>query len=153
MGETFFPARGCVYTVSSSGAGRQSGFYSIDELKSSGSTIILLQGIDYEQTDIVQPVLTLDDTQILYAFAKDFGRIGVSGEILLGPAGSASGAGLAAVLSFFEKNRVVKTKKTIKVSRPDSGAFPVYLTGLTVGRVDPEFHVQPFILSGLVASK
>ncbi len=149
MAQSFFPARGCVYQVQTSGGGARDGFYSIDELKASKS-IILLQGVEEEFSDIIQPVVTLEDTKLIYTFGSDFGNVSVYGEILVGPAGEATN-GAEDVIKFFQDNRISVTKKTISISKPGGKAVAAYLFRLVVGRIDPEFHILPFVLTGLVA--
>jgi len=148
MAATFYPARGCVYVIKSN-AQQTKGFYSIEGLQATNS-IILLQGVERGFTDILQPVVTLEDTKLIYSFGTDFGSINIYGEVLLGPAGG-SGNGIEDVVNFFQAKRISKTKTPVPVSIPGSKAVPAYLYSLTVGRVDPEFHVQPFLLTGLVA--
>ena len=135
----------------SGGTGR--GFYDVEGLgRGSSDAPLLIQGIDYTQSAIVQQVVTLESTKILYTFGLDFGNMTVYGEILLGPAGGQSHSAFSALRSFFEQNQVAATQTSIRVSAPSGSGFDVFLQGLAIGRVDPEFHVQPFVLIGIIAA-
>lgn len=147
----FFSARGCVYRVDTAGAGG-AGWYAMRGLLTAvGNSPILVQGIQLAAAELVQPVITLDNSKILYAFGEDFSALTVFGEILLGPAGSQSQS-LGYLQNFYSARRVTKALTSpVSVSAPGV-AYDMYLTGLQVGRVDPEFHVQPWAMQGVVAA-
>jgi hypothetical protein len=148
----FFPARGCVYRVQSSGNGTQ-GFYSFADLPTGGqgSSVVLLQGVDYNASDILQPIVTLEDMKVLYSFGSDFSQVVVFGEILLGPAGGNAGDAFNQVITFFQNNRTSVKKAPTTLSLPGSRTLNIYLQALNIGRVDPEYHVQPFAFTGICA--
>ena len=149
--QTFFPARGCVYKVSDPTKANV-GFYNLKGLKSPGNAAnILIQGVDLEHSDIVQQVVGLDNSKTLYTFGTAFGTVAVYGEILMGPGGSTGDDGFGTVLEFFNDNRVSKSKKPVILSMPDSTTISVYLRGLSIGRIDPEYHIQPFVFVGAIA--
>jgi hypothetical protein len=152
----FFPSRGCVYAVPDPSSGG-AGFYSLEGLQTgqtSGtvSGVILLQGVDLRVGDIIQPVVTLENTKVLYTFGSDFGNVSIGGEILLGPANAeANSPSFNLITSYFDTNRVAISQKPVKLSMPGSKSYFVYLQGLSIGRVDPEFHIQPFAFAGIIA--
>jgi hypothetical protein len=136
------------------------GVYAIDELTrgqdqplGEGQTSfllrspILLNSIEFNQTDIVSPMPCLDNVKVFYSFGQNFGQAVISGEVLLGPLGNISYDGVDRLVDFFWKNRVSVTHRPIAVSVANNPYF-VYLTGLRIGRVDSEFHILPFAMFG-----
>lgn len=146
----FVPCKGFFhkYTPSNaSGAGGE-GFFTVDGLSEDD---VLIQGVNVEDKDVVMPVVTLENFRILYSFGADFGSIGVIGAILLGEAGG-GGPGFNKVRQFFEDKRVSKAgDSTVKVTGPGGSGWEVYMTGLSMGEPDPQFHIQPFVLVGQIA--
>ena len=149
----FFAARGCVYAVKTEKGGGK-GFYGVAGLgRGSDSSPTLIQGIELSAASLVQPVVALDNSKFLYTFGADFSSITVFGEILMGPATSnAASSGLKDLLNFFRANQVAASKNTVSVTCPGGVGYGVYLTGLQVGRIDPELHIQPFALQGAIAA-
>lgn len=145
------PSRGCVYRVSAEGTAQGSGFFRVTELTTSSSSPspILINGVTLRDEDVVLPVITLENTRVLYSFGADFGEIVVSGMILLGKAGEMP-TSLATVVEFFQKNRVSKSGKTINVTGPKT-SWKMFLTGLNIQEADPVFHIMPFALMGKIA--
>ena len=150
MSASFYPARGCVYQVPGDAGGNGPGFYALEPKLTSQGSIILLQGVEQQLSDIIQPIVTLEDTKLIYTFGSNFQRISIYGEILLGPVGG-SGAGASDVVSYFQTNRMSQKQSTIFISTPGSKAIAAYLQSLVVGKVDPQFHIQPFIFTALAA--
>lgn len=146
----FLAARGCIYKYTPPGTGG-SGFYKVSPAfpQSSGSPI-LLQGIDLQDNDIISPVVTLEDFKVLYKFGQAFGNATIYGDILLGPVGS-TGGGLSALIGWFQANRVSKSSSPITFSMAGGSAYRMYATGLVIGRVDPEYHIQNFAISAIIA--
>ena len=148
----FFAARGCVYAVKTEQSGGK-GWFTVDGLARGPETSpTLIQGIELSAASLVQPVVALDNSKYLYTFGVDFSSITVFGEILLGPAGAGSPEGLKKVENFFKTRQVAVSKTPVIVSAPGVKGWAVYLTGLQIGRVDPELHVQPFALQGAIAA-
>lgn len=146
------PCRGNVYRVKPTGTSNQSsGFFRVSGLPSSygDNGAVLINGVQTNDDDVVMPVITLENTRVLYSFGANFGSISVSGMILLGIAGS-GGAGLATVTSFFGRHRVSNNKQAITVSGP-STAWRMFLTGLQVQPADPITHIMTFSLVGNIA--
>lgn len=128
------------------------GLYAIDELERfqsnlSNSSPILLTSIQYRQRDIVSQMPCLDNIKVIYAYGQDFGEITIQGEILLGPLGDINTQGAQRVLDFFAEHRVSRKFGPVAVSAVSS-TYLVYLTGIKMGAVDPELHIQPFSLFG-----
>jgi hypothetical protein len=135
------------------------GLYAIDELtrEASGSnpnarpgeltSPILLDSIELGYTDITSQVPCLDNQKVIYEFGQNFGNVSISGVVLLGPLGNMSYDGVKRLLTFFHKWRVSVAKHPVAVDVAGEGKY-VYLTGLRIGQVDPQFHVLPFVMSG-----
>lgn len=147
------PCRGNVYKVNPSGEGGGSqGFFSIDGLtglKGPGEALLINSAMPQEN-DVVLPVITLENTRILYSFGSNFGDMVVSGVILLGKAGGNGGQALKMLIDFFKENRVSQKQEATKVTGPGVG-WEVFLTGLAVSEADAVTHMQPFQLSGKIA--
>jgi hypothetical protein len=146
----FLAARGCVYEIPVEGnAG--TAWYDVGGLDhGKGPTPVLVMGFTLDAVELAQPVVTLDNSKILYTFGSDFSAITVFGDILLGTGTTGGGAGMKLVQAFYNANRVSALQNSIQVSGP-AGAYEVYLTGLQFGRVDPEFHIQPWAMQGVIA--
>lgn len=148
MSEIFIPARGCVYSPKATSGGK--GFYSLKPaLTGSKETPILIEGVDAVLNDIVFPVATLDEKKYFFVMGDDFGNISVNGIALLGTKDT-GGASFAKVKQYFDDNRSSKKKKPIIASCPGSVQIQFYLTGLTISKADPEFHIQFFQFRGIV---
>ena len=147
------PSRGCFFKINpESGGAEGSGFYKVDGLASpSGSSALLVNGVHIKDDDVVMPVITLENTRILYSFGANFGEVTVSGSILLGKAGEEAGSAVKTLLEFFKSNRVSEKKSTVTVSGPPGASWKIFLTGLQLSEPDPQFHVQPFALIGNIA--
>ncbi len=149
MAEILIPSKGCVYLPKGTRAG--SGFYSLNPtLRGSAESPILIDGVDSNDQDIVFPVTTIDKKKYLFVLGQDFGNITISGVALLGRAES-GGAAFRTIVSYFNSKRVEAGNRPITVSMPGGVSQKVYLTGLTIGKPDPQFHIQPFQFRGMVA--
>ena len=147
------PSRGCFFKINpESGGAEGSGFYKVDGLASpSGSSALLVNGVHIKDDDVVMPVITLENTRILYSFGANFGEVTVSGSILLGKAGEEAGSAVKTLLEFFKSNRVSEKKSSITVSGPPGATWKIFLIGLQLNEPDPQFHTQPFALIGNIA--
>lgn len=153
-------ARGTFYLVKLA-ATYGPGIYSIDELTrevtASGDNAfrrpgestspILLTSVEFNQVDITSQVPCLNNVKVFYSFGQNFGQVVISGEVLLGPLGDMSYAGVDRLVSFFWRNRVSVKRKPVAVSVANNSYF-VYLTGLRIGQVNPDFHIMPFVMFG-----
>lgn len=156
-------ARGTFYQVKLA-SNYGPGVYSIDELtrevtapdfigpntfRRPGETTspILLTAVEFNQVDITSQVPCLDNVKVFYSFGQNFGQVVISGEVLLGPLGDINYDGVERLVSFFWKNRVSEKRQAIAVSVANNSYF-VYLTGLRISRVDPDFHIMPFVMFG-----
>lgn len=148
MSDIFASAKGCVYAPN---AQSSKGFYSVDGLNSgTKESPILIVGVDSKDTDIILPVSMLDKTKIIYTFGKNFGALSILGKILLGPSGSSSS--LKTVMSWFEQHRISENRGSPTNLSFPGGSQKVYVYGLQLSPADPEFHIQPFAIVGMVAT-
>lgn len=145
------PCRGNVYRVNPVEGSGEIGFYYIAELqaKKGPGDALIITSVNPAESDLVAPVVTLENTKILYSFGSNFGNINISGMLLLGKSGE-PGQCLKTLIDFFESNRVSKKSSTITVSGPSTG-WRVFLTGLQVDSADPNTNSQSFTLSGILA--
>ena len=136
------PCRGFNYKYSPAGGGGK-GFYRVDGLTTGNdANPILILGVSVKDDDVVLPVITLENTRVLYTFGASFGEVTVNGVILLGQSGQA-GSGLSTIIEFFNNKRVSKSKAAVAVTGP-SASWNVFMLGLTVQDVDPQFNTQGF---------
>lgn len=147
MADNFFPSRGCVYRVDL-GAGTGKCLYELKGLANGTGTtsFILLTGVELSVRDLVLPVSTTKNFQVLYVFGQDFGNIQVNGEILLGSDNSTTK--VDELIKWFEDNRVGKKTEPSSFSIGNK-AFNVYINGLVLGNPDTALNVQPFALVGI----
>ena len=145
------PCRGHVMRVTPVSGGDNVGFFYIPSLaaKKGDGDALLITGVAPKKSDVVTPIITLENTRILYSFGANFGDISVSGLILLGKSGNPGGS-LKTLVDFFESNRVSKKKSPTRVSGPKT-AWQVFFTGLQIGEADPVFNTQPFSITGIIA--
>ena len=149
MAKNFFASRGCVYAVPTD-SGKK--LYNLEGFKTGGTdkSVVLLTGLELVARDLIMPVNTTVNFQVLYVFGRDFGNVQVSGEILLGA--DASAAKVNAVVSWFEANRVGSKSTPVKFSLGDK-AFKLYLHGMILGTPDAQYNIQPFAFIGTQVGK
>lgn len=145
------PCRGNVYKVNPVENAGEVGFFFIPTLraKKGQGDALLIMSVSPSKSDVVAPVVTLENTRILYSFGANFGNITISGMILLGKSGT-PGESLKTLIDFFEQNRVSKKPEAIAVSGPRT-SWKVFLTGLNVGEADASNNTQSFSLIGVIA--
>lgn len=108
---------------------------------------ILLTSVEFNQVDITSQVPCLNNVKVFYSFGQNFGQVVIQGEVLLGPLGDLSYAGVERLVSFFWRNRVSVKRQPVAISVADNAYF-VYLTGLRIGQVVADFHIMPFVMFG-----
>lgn len=112
--------------------------------------MVLLSGLELTARDLILPVNTTTDFQVLYVFGKDFGNAQLNGEILLGSEGQQ--AKVNEVISWFESNRVGVRGQPVRFSM-GSKAFMIHIHGMLLGNPDPQFNIQPFAFVGTQVGK
>lgn len=150
MAAILVPCRGFNYQVPVAGK-KGTAFYKVEGLTTGQKkNPILITGVTVKDSDVVMPVITLENTKILYTFGSDFGEVVISGLILLGSADDKSQA-MGDLIKFFQEKRVSKSKNTVKVSGPSKSSWAIFLNGMTIGDADPTYNIQTFAISGSVA--
>lgn len=147
-------ARGAFYQVSlaENAAGASKGFYDVEFLtydteQKSPQSPILINGVQFKDSDIVGRMPCLNNYKVYYSFGQNFGDISISGEVLLGPLGGIKTDGVNRLRDFFAMYRVSVYNKPIVVHIVDK-AYLMYLEGLQILPIDREFHILPFMLFG-----
>jgi len=120
-----------------------------EDKNSQAATPVLIMGIEISQTDIVSAVSCLNNIKVFYTFGQAFGNVVIRGEMLLGPLGSIQSDGVRILNDYFHSQRVSNLKKATTFSVAQT-AYKMYMTGLMIGNVDVEFHVLPFVISGVL---
>jgi hypothetical protein len=141
MGVIFENCHGSVHAIGKSGAG----FYALSPSIPDGSgSKALIMGVTLEFQEIVQPVTTLDDKRLLYVFGTAWNDVSAVGLMLLGDS-STRGAQVAALLGWYNANRVSQKKGPIGVSMGTSN-LDAYVVGLSLGQANATNNTQPFVV-------
>ena len=133
------------------GAGNEgTGFYQLDPKISVSGGKVLVMGAPLTFREIVQPVVTLDDRRILFAFGSAWSEANVILKILLGTA-SGAGAALGSVQSWYHENRLSKKMTTpVKLSIATK-AHEVFLVGMSIGAADSNCNTQDVTLTFMLS--
>lgn len=141
------PAKGCVHFVRRDST---AGFYSLrPPLAGTEEAPIILDGAEYTTRDNLFAVSTLDKSQFVYTFGKDFGDYVISGRVLLGKSDSGK-TGLTPLISWFEANRVSNNSQLVALQYPSAQSVNLIVNALSIGRPDPEFNIQMFAIRGIL---
>ena len=110
---------------------------------------VLFTGVQISQQDVVGRTLCMDNIKILYSFGRNFGDVAITGEILLGNFDDASKAQttIKNFSDFFWQYRVSNYLLPVTVSLLKE-TYLVYLEGLSIGAIDPQTHIMPFMMHG-----
>lgn len=150
MGANFFPTRGCVYAIPTTGTGSD-GLYRLNGVtdQKGSDSAILVTGLDLIDSDVFSPVITTENLKVLYVFGKAFGQVSLQGQVLLGSVGKKTDK-MDVLQQWFQKNRVAVSKKPVELSVANK-AYSVYVTGFTIGAAEAELNIQAFAVQGLIA--
>lgn len=112
---------------------------------------LLLTGLRIGERDIYGAMACLNNQKVFYTFGQNFGDVTIIGEILLGNFAnqSTSAARRKAFVDFFWKYRVSQFKAPVHVSVLGE-KYLVYLVGLDFADIEPDFHILPFVLHGVL---
>ena len=119
--------------------------------KKSCPDIVIIQNVDYEDNDVLLPIVAVDDHRVLYGFGKDFGKIYISGIICLSP-NTQKGDELVTLLqNEFNSTRATVKEKPITISHTTSGiSIKFYAIGIKLHNANPNANYIGFTISGLV---
>ena len=112
------------------------------------ASMCFIDSIPFSAREIVQPVVTLDDSKFLYVFGAAWTEGSISGRLLLGKNGGGAQQ-LIALRKWYSENRISKKKAAINAS---AGGMPIkaFITGMQVGEIDPNTYVQGFALTAAI---
>lgn len=110
---------------------------------------VLITGIRPRQIDIISAMACLGNVKVFYTMGQNFAEGTVSGMMLLGPLGSGAVDGVSVLNKFFNKYRVSILHRSITISIATQ-AYEFFLTSLSLGEIDKELHILPFILQGVI---
>lgn len=82
MAENIFPTYGIALTVIQSDA-QGVELDGITEIFQNAEVPAFITDIDFEDSDVILPIVALDDKRVLYSFGKNFGKATISGLIYL----------------------------------------------------------------------
>lgn len=128
----------------------QGGFEDFIDQKTCPS-FVLIQQVEYEDSDVLLPVVAVDDKRVLYGFGKDFGKLYITGILCL-YAGEGRKQIIATLQKAFDKARATKNGKPITVSHGPSGlTIKFYAAGIKLFNANPNANHISFGITGLVA--
>ena len=111
-------------------------------------SMCFIDSIPASAREVVQPIVTLDDSRFLYVFGGAWTEATITGRLILGQSGG-MGMQMKRLSDWYQANRVGKRRSYTGAS---AGMLPIkaYVTGLQIGEVDPNTYVQRFNISALV---
>lgn len=127
------------------------GFYRLKPaIQVGGGSKALIMGAPINLREIVQPVVTLDDMRILFAFGSAWSEAAVMVKILMGES-TGDGAALGAMQEWYNTNRLSKKLDTpVELSIATKG-HNAFLVGLSIGQADANYNTQDVTLSFLLS--
>lgn len=148
MATDFYCPPGTVYRSGPKDSGSAPMFLIEPEIPSGDRAgIVILGAPQIQEEDIVAPVSCLENVKVYYQFGQSFGAATVSGEVMLGAAGSIrDNAGR--IEEFFKENRVSVLKKPVKLSGLGGRQYFFFLERMQILPVIPEVHIMPFVFYG-----
>lgn len=127
------------------------GYYQLDPpVQVASGSRCLIMGAPIEQREINQPVVTLDDQRILYAFGAAWSQATVMLKILLGD-NSSGGAALGAAQAWYNQHRLSKLLETPLKLSIGNKAHAVFLVGHSIGAADAQFNTQDIALTFMLS--
>lgn len=111
---------------------------------------LLIMGVPIELREIAQPVVTLDDTRILYTFGAAWTTATVMLKLLIGDGDDSS---LNEVQAWYEANRLSKLTETPIQLSIAKKAYPVFLVGMSLGSADADFNTQDIVLTFMLSDE
>lgn len=158
MSKEIFVGNGATWVVKGKGKGSiwgLDGFRSLFKPKGAKKNCtagVLIQDVITERTDVVVPVVGVDDARVLYTFGKNFGQITVQGMVFVGATDQKPAEYAAKLRQNFDKYSVSARQQPCTVSGPGLGQnTKVYWTSLDFPRSDADRNIMTFVLSGIIA--
>lgn len=158
MSKEVFTGNGATWVVKGKGKGSiwgLDGFRSLFKpkgAKKSCTAGVLIQDVTTKRSDVVVPVVGVDDKRVLYTFGKNFGQISVKGIIFVGATDQKPAEYAAKLRQNFDKASVSARQEPCTVSGPGLGKnTKVYWTGLEFPASDADRNIMSFVLTGIIA--
>ena len=145
----FCPGRVHVFKQGNGNEG--TGFYKLNpKIDVGGGGKVLVMGAPITLREIVQPVVTLDDRRILFAFGSAWSEATVLVKLLLGEANSA-GAALGSAQAWYSKHRLSKRmKEPVEISIATK-AHEGFLVGMSIGQADSNYNTQDVTMTFMLS--
>lgn len=152
MSSVLIPARATAVQVIKNGSGasavRVSGINILGQ--HSNDKVILMDGIQYSESDVVLPIVALDDKRVLYSFGKNFGEFVLQGTIYILKCSGGITSAVKDLKDQFDGNRVAQKLTPCNLSALNLSA-KIYITGLAYSNVNVQNQTISFGLNCLVA--
>lgn len=119
---------------------------------------VLIQNIEYEDNDVVLPIVAVDDARVLYGFGKDFGKLFITGLLCIPTSEVSDENGRKQTTNLidelntaFNKTRSTATAKPVNISGAMGFKTKAYIIGMKLHSANPQSNTIQFTLTGLVA--
>lgn len=112
--------------------------------------LVLLDNVLIGKCDSGAPKDALGDNHAFYIYGKTFKQAQIEGTIYMSCSTSSKNQSNAVqqITKWFNKNRVSKSKKTVKVSLLSTTTFSVYITDIHFTNPDPKLNSIKFVITG-----
>lgn len=148
----YFCGSGHVFKSSKGGTGKYLLVEGMPRKLGGSAGYVLLRGIEPVKSDAVATQACLGGEKIIYNMGTAFGRVSITGAVLLGDAKQMSDSALSGLEAWFNKVRVSSSKRPVNVSVGKlGGGSKVFLISMSIGSPDPTLCIQPFAIEGVVA--
>ena len=155
-GKKLYPTTGVTMRLPSVGKGKSSfQFETIDYIfkkARDGPGCVMIQDIEYEESDVYLPIIAVNDKRVIYKFGKSFGKFTVKCVAYVMNCKAKLYVKLNRLQEAFEKVRIASKDKPLNISACGLKC-KVYYTHMNLGRVDPRHNSIEFTLTCLVAPK
>lgn len=134
-----------------SGGASSAGMIKVGGLESKyGDDLVLIDNVLIGKCDSGSPKDALGDNHAFYIYGKTFKQAQIEGTIYMSCSASSKNQSKAVkqITAWFDKNRVSKSKKAVKVSLLSTTTFLVYIMDLHFTNPDPKLNSIKFVISG-----
>lgn len=115
-----------------------------------GDDLVLIDNVLIGKCDSGSPKDALGDNHAFYIYGKTFKQAQIEGTIYMKCSASSKNQSKAVqqITAWFNKNRVSKSKKAVKVSILSTTTFRVYIMDIHFINPDPKLNSIKFVISG-----
>lgn len=151
----FLIGKGCIVEIKSDDNASFAYYVEgLDQGMVEGNQLLLIDSIEISTEDAITPKDALNDKHAIYLYGTTFSYVRIIGTIFLGNSKqnkvTAGGGAIQKLTNWFDSNRIVTKKDTVKVSIADKFKGNVYIIKLTFGRSDPRVNAISFSIEGIV---